>query len=266
MKQAFTIVLFLFLSGAAAFGQGQIDNQSKIALRNELTGAFYVGSSGYGLNMAYGKRIDGFRKRLFMLELAEIKHSKETKTSNPYLPNNNRFVYGKLNNFYALRGGVWGLQKEIFSKRDKNSISIRYYYVLGPSIGILKPVYYEVIENISYFTEIVEKKFDPDKHMRANIVGRASYFKGFDELTLSVGGFAKAGFMFEFSQFDRTVKAIELGAYADTYLKAMPIMATDQSDYNFLSKIEENRHIFIGFYAGFRIGKTIEAMGFQGQL
>ena len=62
------------------------------------------------------------------------------------------------------------------------------------------------------------------------------------------------------------LNAVEAGAYADGYLREMQILATEKAEYNFLSKLEENRHLFMGFFVAFRLGKTIEATGFQGQL
>lgn len=247
------------------FAQGELEQEDRIFLRNELSGALFLSSNGYGLNLLYGKRLDGYRKTLYSASLAEVKHPKETRTTNPYLPNNNRFVFGKINNFYTLRAGM-GLQREVYSKRDKNSISIRYFYMAGASVGVLKPVYYKTITTLGFYAEINTEKFDPDRHMQANIVSRASYFKGFDELKFSPGGFIKAGVMFEFSDRDALLRAVEGGVIADFYMRGMKTLAVDASEYNFLSKIEENNHVFLGMYISYRFGKVIEAKGFRGQM
>ena len=265
LKKHIFIIHVLIFSPAFIFAQGQIDKEQKVGFRNEISGSVYLTSNGYGINFSYARRLDGFRKRLYTVDLAEIKHSKETKTSNPYLPNNNRFVYGKLNNFYNLRFG-WGLQKEIFSKKDKNSVSIRYFYTLGPSLGMLKPIYYRTLNSKSFYSEVETEKFDRDKHMRSNIVGEAAYLKGFDELKFSVGVNARAGFTFEFSEKKTAIHALEAGLIADFFMNKIEIMAVDKNEYNFMSKLEQNEHLFIGLFVAFRFGKTIKATGRKGQL
>ena len=63
------------------------------------------------------------------MSLAYIKHPKEVKISaSPYsYATSRRYVYGKTNLFVNLRPSI-GFQREIFSKEDRGSIAIKYYY------------------------------------------------------------------------------------------------------------------------------------------
>ena len=108
----YIIYFIVFFSCRYAFGQGEIDTQTKIFYRNENTVAGLLTSTGFAINYRYAKRIDAFRKTTYEGELAYIKNPKEVKQSANTYPTSRSFIYGKLNQFYALRGGI-GYQKEI---------------------------------------------------------------------------------------------------------------------------------------------------------
>jgi len=174
--------------------QGELSEQPRIFYRNEKSIGVLLNSNGYGISGRYGKRINARKKTIYELDLLFIKHPKEVKRTFYYYNNNKSFVYGKLNSFFNIRAG-YGRQKEIFRKVDRGGISIRRFYSFGPSLGILKPVYYEVIQtnsadpNTKY---LEQKKFDPSINY-GNIWSRASFFKGIDEISVVPGVFGKAG-------------------------------------------------------------------------
>jgi hypothetical protein len=235
-------VLLLFSS--ASFAQGEIDDQVKIFFRNERTYAFHLNSNGYGVNFRYAKWIDGFRWRIYHIDLCEIKHDKEIKISNDHLSNTGRFVFGKKNNFYNLRAGI-GFQKEVFSKRDKGGIAIRYYYSGGTSLGILKPIYYEVFDQFGPGATI-EKKFDTSLQPH-HIVGKAPYLRGFNEISLTPGAFVKAGVSFEYSKKEEKMKALEAGVIIDAFLLEYEILV-----------IAKNPQVLVTLFVNYRWGKIID--------
>ena len=74
---------------------------------------------------------------------------------------------------------------------------------VGVSLAFLKPVYLEILyaDDITNEFYVETEKYNPVEHSPSyNIYGRASYFKGFDEMQLQVGSYLKAGFSFEFSK------------------------------------------------------------------
>jgi hypothetical protein len=255
-KVFLAILCLLFCS--TAFSQGEFDEQSTIALRNEITGAFLLNSNGWGGSFRYAKRQDGYRKNLYTIELVNLKHPKEIKITNPVMANSNRFVYGKINFVMNLRAGI-GKQKEIYYKRDKGSISIRYFYNYGPALAFIKPIYYEILyndpKNPGRNNPIVkDEKFDPTKLQQIqDIIGKASVNKGLNEISLSPGGFCNFGFTFEFSKKDERFKAIEAGVTLDGFVREIQIMALNPAD-----------RFFIGFFVGFRFGRIKQAASIKG--
>jgi hypothetical protein len=241
----------IFFSCSYVYSQGELDTQNKIFYRNESTVAGLLNSTGFGINYRYAKRIDAFRKTTYEGGLAFIKHPKEVKISTNTYPTSRSYVYGKINQFYALRGGI-GFQKELFQKFDKGGISIRYFYNAGLSVGMLKPIYYQVEYYSAYpnpSSQVKIEKFDPGQHTSATVIdGKASFFKGFNEIKVIPGIYGKLGATFEFGNLDQVYHAIETGIIIDAFPKKIQIMAT-----------ENNNRIFFSLFLSYRFGKIINA-------
>jgi len=224
--------------------QGELAEQPRIFYRNEKSLAIMLNSNGFGMNGRYAKRINARRKTIYDLDLASIKHRKEVKITNFF--NNKSFVFGKQNSFFTLRGG-YGKQVEMFRKVDKGGISIRRFFSAGPSIGFLKPVYYEFLNMNGQYDGT--RKFNTTANHQM-IFGKASFFKGFDEISVVPGIYGRLGFMFEYSRNDLALHALEAGISCDLFMKEIPIMAT-----------EKNEFYFFGFFVSYRFGKIVDARG-----
>ena len=231
------LYLFSLFFSVQLFAQGEIDNEKKVFFRNEKTWAFFFFSNGWGGNYRYAKRINASKKFIWEADINYIRHPKEFKvTVDQYTLS--RFVYGKMNVAMELRGSA-GFQKELFRKMDKGGVAIRFIYSGGPTLVLLKPIYYQV----AYPDGYREEKFDITKTQY--IYGRASFFKGFSEMGFDPGVFLKGTFSFEFSKKDTRINAIEVGATASAFLNEVEIMATQNSRFLF--------NIFISY----RFGKII---------
>lgn len=245
MNKSIILYLFIIFFSYQSFAQGEIDDEKKIFYRNEKTWGMYLYSNGWGGNYRYGKRINAARKFIWELDINYIRHPKEVKVSVD-MYGANRFVYGKLNVPVEFRGSA-GFQKELFRKIDKGGVAVRFIYSGGPTLVILKPVYYEVAYADGYHIE----KFDIAKSQ--NIYGRASFFKGVPEVKIDPGVYLKAAFSFEFSKRDNKVNALEVGATASAFLYEVEIMAAQNTQFLF--------NIFISYRFGHIVrGGTMEGI------
>jgi hypothetical protein len=232
-----TLYLFAVFFSFQLFAQGEIEEENKIFYRNEKTWAFFFFSNGWGMNYRYGKRINAARKFIWEADFNYIRHPKEFKvTVDQYTLS--RFVYGKMNVAMEFRGSA-GFQKELYRKMDKGGVSIRFVYSGGPTLVLLKPIYYQV----AYPDGYREEKFDISKTQI--IYGKASFFKGFPEMKVDPGVFLKGTFSFEFSRKEMRFNAIEVGASASAFLQELEIMAAQNSQFLF--------NIFISY----RFGKIV---------
>ncbi|TND03182.1 MAG: hypothetical protein FD123_3965 [Bacteroidetes bacterium] len=220
-------------------------DDTKLLYRNEISGGLIIHSNGFGANFRRGKHITGTRKGVFECEFVNYRHPKEVKTVNPSYDASKGFYYGKLNSFLILRPG-FGYQNVIFSKPEKSGVEIRYVTFIGGSLGFAKPVYLKILQQtpIDHYYDLTIEKYDPAIHYTDNIFGRAPYLKGFDELKLYPGGYAKLGLTFEYGVHDDAVKAIETGVCVDVYPKVVPIMAN-----------QRNQQVFVSLYLHFLYGR-----------
>ena len=247
MKKLLITAVIIILGIDYACGQGDLNEQQKIFFRNERTIAILLNTDGWGLSYRMGKRMDYLNKKIIDFDFGTLRDSKEVKLSNPVYQTPGTFVFGKLNSVWYIRGGL-GHQKEIYKKADLGGVAIRFFYSGGPVFAFYKPIYYKILVPVSSteFT-IEEQKFDVNKLDPTMIYGKASFFKGFDELKIMPGLFAKSGFNFEYSKQDKLIHAIEVGAQVNLFPKMIPIMATTS-----------NKAIFFSLFASYRFGVVLD--------
>ena len=244
MKQTITI-FFLVIIYSYSYSQGEIDDQNKIIFRNERTFSAFMSSYGWGLNYQYAKRVNAYKRILYDFDIDYIKHPKEKKQTNPFFMSSNMtmFVFGKTNLFFELKGS-YGQQRELFRKIDKGGIAIRMFYSGGASLGVLKPIYYQII----YPSGAIDEKFVPNLHYPENIIGRSSFLKGFSEISVVPGAFVKIGGSFEYSTKNNIVKALDLGISATLYPKPIEILA-----------LTDNSQLFVSLFVAYRFGKILSS-------
>lgn len=238
----YTLTVALLVAIPRAKAQGEIDDQDKIFFRNERTAAFNLYTDGIAFNYSIDRRVNARLKRGFELEINNFRHPKEKRISTGTTPyaSSGLYVYGKANYPVNFRLG-YDRQKELYKKHDRGGISVRRFYAFGPQLTLLKPVYYEVEYNLG---EIEYERFDL-KNPYKNINGTASFFRGFDEITIRPGAYARAGMSFEFSKKDDKVSAFDTGVTLNAFLEPIEIMAGTA-----------NPQIFANFFIGYRFGKV----------
>lgn len=222
------LCIFPFVS----YAQGEIDSEQKLLYRNEISWSLGIQSNGIGAGFRYGTHQDRLHRKIYDFQILTIHHPKEIKISS----STGRMVYGKLNNAYAITGSL-GKQIEKYSKLDKGSVSISYVYDGGFALGIEKPIYYYVD-----YPDKVER-FNTSNHTK---YGKAPFVFGLDEMQVIPGVFAKSCVQFEFSRYDREIRAIEVGVAIQAYIRKIEIMY-----------IDDNAWLFPSFYIHYRMGKIL---------
>jgi len=184
-----------------------------------------LNSNGYSSSFRFSKRIDGFRSRIIDIDFAWVKHPKEQRSASRY-GSQSKFVYGKLNQLMVWRLG-YGRQKEIYGKYASSGIAISYYYTFGLDLGLLKPVYFDIVKLDDAGNPYVEtEKFDSDIiYNSGQIYGGAPFFKGFDEISTAFGGYVKFAFSFDINKKYKSINALEMGGVFDFFHREIPLMA-----------------------------------------
>ena len=243
MKRSLLIAFCLSIA-ISSFSQEAEFDDTQLFYRREIVGGLLFHTSGWGLNFRYTKRIDGFRRWIFTADFMTQKHPKEVKIDSP-LKSYKSYVLGKINYFDYLHPAI-GREKILFKKELKNGVQISRHWVIGPSLGIKKPVYLIVgYPNINDANsrEYIEP-YDPQKHTQDKIYGRASYLFGLRDITIVLGLHAKFGLTFEYAPLDEMIRSIETGISLDAFPKPVEMMA-----------FTENKQIFLNYYLIFNMGK-----------
>lgn len=239
----FLFVGICVLNGFGVFAQGQIDSLPKAFTRHEHTVGGNLYTNGWGIGYTYGHMNKAKLKALYSIDFSVIHDPKEIKTTNPASSENNRFVYGKTN-FLLNLNFTYGKLHRLFEKKDVGGIEIRYFYKVGPAMGFQKPIYYRFISDGE---ESVEKFTNATHHLIGNIEGKASFFKGFDEINIVPGIHANGGVSFEFGKQDLLINALEGGVSLDIFTKRIELMANEYSQF-----------IFPSLYLTLRFGKIVD--------
>ncbi|MCH8902951.1 MAG: hypothetical protein IIA45_03435 [Bacteroidetes bacterium] len=238
-KMGFILLSLLLLLSVTAPAQNTDREGTNILYKNEFViGPVGFHSYGFSTVARSGKNITYDNKRIIEFELVNIRHPKELKQTNEFLPplidapNPKAYYYGKQNSFFAIRTGV-GQMRLIYEKAKKNGVQVRYLYLGGFSLGVVKPYYL----NILYLDEarnvyfILTEKYDssiPDNTNKFldwyTIYGAAGFSEGWKEVRFLPGAYGKLGLNFEWASYDDLVKSVEVGIAFDIYPKKVPIM------------------------------------------
>jgi hypothetical protein len=241
------LLIFISFSGMAQFTTEVSDTiENKILYTKQKTYGVVLHSLGLGINYRTGKRISIFKTRMLEFELVSMKSYNQVKMINSYVVNPKRFVYGKINEPFFLRGGfIW--KKLLNRKPYWGGVEVRFMYGGGITMALAKPyyIYIMVIDpNTFEITSIVPEIYDPDKHSTTFIYGRAPFSKGINEITIHPGLFLKTGLNFEYGSQSTKIKSLEIGAAMDILPGGLTIM------YN-----NSNQIFFPTFYITFSLGK-----------
>ena len=165
------------------------------------------------------------------------------------------FIFGKQNQFYVIRAGL-GNRKYVSEKAKQRGVAVGYTYEIGPTLGLLKPYYLELVRTNENSPQplVREERYTPenaDLFLDINrIFGAAPWSRGLDELQLRPGVHAKLATHFGFGAFDEFAKAIEAGVMVDFFLKEVPIMIESPNNPGV-----ENSPLFLNLYLTLQFGK-----------
>ncbi len=198
-------------------------------------------NDGYGVFFELGRASSVKKSTLYQLEISERKHIKEDKQSYAYT-NSVPFIYGKENFFYPVKLGV---QQQVLlgNKSNKNGVSITANYGGGLSVALLRPYYLQVQKG----SELAFVKYNsPDSALFLDgpIYGGPTLSKGWSDLTVTPGLYAKTSVRFDYGSYNEIVSAIEVGLSAEYYTKKIPILLQTTQ-----------RQFFFSGYVAFVFGK-----------
>ncbi|MCW3077275.1 MAG: hypothetical protein JWO32_1884, partial [Bacteroidetes bacterium] len=179
----------------------------------------------------------------YEIDLQTLKHPKEVKVAGT-AENRKRFVYGKLNSVFLLRGAI-GMQNVIFRKADNKAVEVRFSYSVGPTLAFAKPYYVQVYRNsLGRGADHEEVRFNEENFTQDSVIGKGAFSRGIAETLIYPGVSGKFNLSFEYASYTDFIRAIETGITVDYFPKALPIMARNPSE-----------NIIITLHVGFVFGR-----------
>lgn len=240
-------ILLSLLMSIKSHAQETIFEEKTTTFSSEKSGGIGMHTNGFHAFYRSGTYTSGFTKRIYEIEVANIRHPREIKSVSPFDDNLRGYVYGKMNALYTIRPSI-GFHNIFVPKQSIRGVSVTYVTHIGASLGLAKPIYLNVEKaDERNNVIIVREKYDPDEHQQGEIYGRASFINGIDEIRFYPGAFFKAGLHFDYGNDRETLRAIELGLKADLFLEKVPIMA-----------FAENRQLYINVYISILFGTREE--------
>jgi hypothetical protein len=181
-------------------------------------------TNGYGLFYELGRMKSPRITNTYTLELTEIKHPKEEKFQGSDGFFGNTFIYGKINNFYQARLG-FGKQYIFGQKGNKNGIAVIGLLQGGLSLGLLKPYYIELEDMAGQRVETTYAKDSATYLSAQRYFGSSGFSKGWSELEMNPGVYAKTALRFDFGRFNESISALEIGISVDAFSKKVELIA-----------------------------------------
>ena len=198
------------------------DEEGVLVFSNQSVLGIQFRTNGYGAFYELGRTKTTRKTNIYRLDITEIKNPKEEKLPSGGFFFGNPYIYGKRNYFYQATLG-FGQQYILGQKGNKNGVSVSAVYNGGLSIGMLRPYYVEVVNGsatrvIKFSTE------DSAAFLGPSIFGGGGFGKGWNEIKVKPGVFAKTALRFDYGRFNEVVSGLEIGVSAEYYFQKIPIL------------------------------------------
>lgn len=250
MKYLLLFIFGVYLCLGSSFAQGELETSREPDKFFVNSFGIKLNSNGFGGYYSHTTKLNRNYSRFFEAEYNYMKSPKELKVINPYFQSLyiKKFVFGKTHSVHNAKFG-YGINRVLFEKRDKNSISIFLALSGGVAIAASKPIYYEIVDSVKVvnnkqlYPYTSTHKLNVDiQNNPTDIIGRAPFTLGLKETKFHPGFYLKFGLNFDFSQNIMKSKVLETGFVYENYLIPIEIMSGTK-DSNFLN-------LFICYYFG----------------
>lgn len=271
-SSTYIIILSLLLLADTSFAQTNMD-RDKIPvptrkkrpkpIKHEISYGLRLNTDGWSIFLDRGKVKEPDRTtdyfydlRFWQVEFQEKKHPMEIRRTNISANQGEAskpFIFGKTNNFYALKVG-YGKRKRLAGKPslknevERGAVSVHWVYLAGLSVGLEKPYHIDayvlengvsVLKSITYTDTTAEAFTTPE-----NIVGSSGFGEGIGNTKIVPGLHAKTALHFDFANSKKRKLAVETGLNVEFYTRAISMMV-GQNDVPY----------FVNAYVSFQLGK-----------
>lgn len=230
------------------------EEEGVIAYHKHNAFGFKLTSDGYGGFFEVGRGKSIKKALLFQLDISERKHPKETREPNSAIPSL-PFIYGKINYFYPVKIGV---QQQILlgNKTNRNGVSVTGNFGGGITLALLRPYNLEINDlkkgnrkllryesNDSSLINTAPPGYQADSLLFTNSlalirtlqVSGSGIGKGWGQMKVTPGLYAKAALRFDYGKYNEVLSAIEVGVTGEFYSKKIQQLVYTKPKQYFIS-------------------------------
>jgi hypothetical protein len=234
--------IFCLLLLPGAYAQLGANKEGGIAYEKEWSFGAMAHTNGFGGNLQFTRFRHKGNFSLLDINIYSIFHPKEISLPNPDNQGSRPYVFGKLNQLMAFNAG-YGSRIVLADQYVPGNIRINFNYSLGPLIGMLKPVIYEIQSPDPLLPDKFEKFNPNDEVQQSRIIG-SDWTRGFNQLTFLYGIHGKGSFSFEWGNREAHFFSLEAGCIIDAFPQEVPIFA-----------YIKNQRVFTNLFLSFSFGK-----------
>ncbi len=215
------------------------EEEGVIAYRKHNVFGIKLTNDGYGFFYEHGRAQSIKKALLFQVDFSERKDPKERKDVNPNAPAS-PFIFGKINYFYPFKLGV---QQQILlgNKSNKNGVAVTGNFGGGLSLGLLRPYYLEVSDTATGGRRTIKYEsadsalFTDAQRLITQQVTLSGFTKGWGEIKIKPGAYAKAALRFDYGSYNEVVSALEVGVTGEYYFSKIPQLVYSKQKNLFLN-------------------------------
>jgi hypothetical protein len=201
-------------------------------------------TNGYGAFYELGKMKTNRKTNIYRIDITESKNEKEEKLLSNSFFFGTPVIFAKKNYFYPVTLG-FGQQYILGQKGNKNGVAVTAVYNAGLSLGLLRPYYINVDDPNSGQRFVKYSTADSALFVdKSAIKAGGGFGKGWGEIKVKPGAFAKVAMRFDYGRYNESVSALEIGMSLEAYASKIPIML-----------YQKDRRMFFQGYIAFLFGR-----------
>lgn len=208
-----------------------------------------VQTGGIGIEGYYSKRIDNRWSWFVSSALVSQKDRREIRIESFWgEQGGSSYVFDKINYAYSLTG-LYGREYTLSPLSTFSRLKLTAGLAAGPSLALLKPIYYEVVQPNPGGAAILRSsrhRFGTDPQSDyLTIYGEDNFMNGINNITYIPGLCIQSNVMLNLSGDFLNLKAVQTGFRMDWYVRRLDIL-----------DLQPDHNVFFNLYIGLLVGNS----------
>lgn len=208
-----------------------------------------IQTGGIGFELYYSRKIDLKWSWFLSSSFVSQKESREVRIESLYNDQGgSAYVFDKINYAYALNL-LYGREYTISPMTSFSRLKFTFGFSAGPSLGLLKPVYYKIVQQTPSGTPVLRSgtyRFGPDPQADyLTLYGEDNFFTGVNNMAYVPGLCLQLNATMNLSGDFLNLKGVQTGVRMDWFSRKLNIL-----------DVHPDRRLFFNLYVGLLVGNS----------